>query len=36
MDKQLSIVSTDLSFTPFEQRDKDISNVIIGAEFDPF
>jgi hypothetical protein len=31
---RFSIVSIDLSFARFQQRDKDIDNVMIGVEFD--
>jgi hypothetical protein len=35
MDDHLSIGSTGLSFTPFRQWNKNIGNVMVGAEFDP-
>jgi hypothetical protein len=35
MDDRFSIASTDLSFVPFSQRNKDISDVMIGVEFHP-
>jgi hypothetical protein len=34
MDDQFSIASSDLSFAPFQQQNKDVSNVMTGVEFD--